>query len=260
MLYISADDVIPSITYGLNTSVTFSNVTLKHATRYYFTVTAVNEVGLYTTLASDGFIVDINKPSTGVVYNSANHKDARFQSVTSEFTASWHGFQDHCSGVQNYFIALVDEEDPNVLRFTIVALQTTFTFTKLSLAVGHTYRAAVKAVDAAGHESDVVFSAPLTVDASPPFGYQCARYTQITKKVTRATINQHSVASYLLDGQENVMYAINGIIMNTKIHSIVLQIDNLNIPIQERVLHNGSYDYSYTFVSTATKQQNDYLQ
>jgi len=236
---------------GLNEAVTFSNVTLTHATRYYFTVTAVNEVGLYTTIASDGFIVDINKPTIGVVFNSANHKDARFQSSSSEFTASWHGFQDHCSGVQNYFIALVEDEDTNATRFTNVALQTTFTLTKLSLIDGHTYRAAVKAVDAAGHESDVVVSAPVTVDTSPPSGYVCVRYLQTTPDITSASNN-----TFLLNLQENILYALEGIITNTSSINIILNIENLNIPIPERVLHNGSYYFSYTFAATETKRQN----
>jgi len=250
-----ADDVVSTINIGLNTSVTLTNVTLSHATRYYFTVAAVNEVGLFTTLASDGFIIDINKPSTGVVFNSAKHKDNIFQSSTSEFTASWHGFQDHCSGVQNYFIALVDEEVPNTIRFTKLALQTTFTFTKLSLFDGHTYRAAVKAIDAAGHESDVVFSAPKTVDVSPPSGYQCLNYTQVAANLTSVTNDQHVLNSFSLDVQKNVLYTIEGIITNTTSISIVLQIDNLNIPIPERVLHNGSYYFVYTFVSTESKRQ-----
>jgi len=216
----------------------------------------VNEVGLYTTLVSDGFVIDINKPSTGVVFNSAKHKDAIFQSSTSEFTASWHGFQDHCSGVQNYFLALVDEDDANAFRFTSVALQTTFTFTKLSLVDGHKYRVAVKAVDAAGHESDVVFSAPVTVDATPPSGYQCVRFTHMTVNVTSATSDQQILNSYSLYMQKNVLYAIEIIIINTTSINIVLKIDNLNIPIPERVLHNGSYYFSYTFVSTETKRQN----
>ena len=248
-----ADDVLSTLNTGLHTSVSFTNVTLKHATRYYFTVTAVNEVGLYTTLASDGFIVDVNRPSTGVVFNSANHKDVSFQSSTSEFTASWHGFQDHCSGVQNYCVALVDEEAPNNLQFTNVALQTTFTFTNLLLVDGHKYRAAVKVVDAAGHESDVVFSSPVTVDGSPPSGYQCVRYTRVSANVTS---DQYFLNLYTLNVQKSVLYAIEGIITNTTSISIVLQIDNLNIPIPERVLHNGSYYFSYTFVSTETKQQN----
>ena len=216
----------------------------------------MNEVGLFTTLASDGFIVDINKPSTGVVFNSAKYKDARFQSSTTEFTASWHGFQDHCSGVRNYFVALVDGEDHDILRFTSAALQTTFTFTTLSLFDGHTYRAAVKAMDAAGHESDVVYSAPVTVDASPPSGYQCVRYSQMTADVTSATTNQHILNAYSFDVQKNVLYVIEGIITNlTSIH-LDLIIDNLNIPIPERVLHNGSYAFAYTFVSTENKRQN----
>ena len=219
-------------------------------------MTAVNKVGLFTTLSSDGFIVDIKKPSTGVVYNSGNHKDNNCQSSSSEFTASWHGFQDHCSGVQNYFIALVDDEDTTATRFTTVALQTTFTFTKLSLTDGHTYRAAVKAVDAAGHESDVVMSAPVTVDTSPPSGYQCVRYSQITPDLTSASNAQYIWNSFSLDVQENALYAVEGIITDMSSINIFLNIDNLNIPIPERVLHNGSYHFSYTFASTETKRQN----
>jgi len=216
----------------------------------------VNEVGLYTTLASDGFIVDINKPSTGVVFNSANHKDTMFQYSTSEFTASWHGFQDHCSGVRNYFLALVDEDDTNNLRFTSVGLQTTFKFIKLSLVDGHTYRAAVKAVDAAGHESDVVFSAPVAVDASAPSGYQCLHFSQMTANITSVSNDQYILNSFLLHVRENVMYAVEGTIANASGITIVLNIDNLIIPILERILHNGSYYFSYTFSSTETKRLN----
>ena len=213
----SADDVIPTMNLGLNTSILFQNVSLEHATRYFFTVTAVNEVGLYTTISSDGFIVDINKPSTGVVFNSAYYNDINFQPANSVFTASWHGFQDHCSGIKNYYIAIVDESQSNTLEFIPVGLQTTFTFAKMSLIDGRSYRAAVKAIDAAGHESDVVFSARVTIDSSPPSSYQCLRSTQI--KIHALTDNRRHLTfdTFLINTQKNTLYKIEGVIAKSNV-------------------------------------------
>ena len=240
----------------MNTSVEYQNINLTHATRYYFTVTAVNAVGLYTTISSDGFIVDTTKPSTGVVYNSAAYRDVAFQSSSSELKSSWHGFQDHCSGIQTYFVALVDNITISPLNFTSAGFHTTYTFKELSLGHGISYYAAVKAVDAAGHESDVAFSAPVTIDTSPPSGYQCDIYTNIYPNVSSSYKTHSIIETYSMYMIENNMYKIGGTISNATYVNLVLQIDHLGIPITLKRQHNGSYAFTYTFVSKYTGKRN----
>ena len=255
VIHFAADDIISTTYVGLNVSITFEDVTLQHATKYYFTVTSVNEVGLFSTLASDGFIVDINKPSTGVVFNSAFHRDVRFQSSTTEFTASWHGFQDHCSGVQTYFIALIDGSDANSLSFNNIAFLTTYTF-NVSLVEGRSYSAAVKAVDAAGHESDVVFSAPVVIDSSAPYGYQCIKFVAFESIFDTTTDEDTITSSFTTNMQEDTIYKIEGTINNATHVKVVFQLDLLHTPIPVRVLHNGSFEFSYTFVVAYTQRHN----
>jgi len=245
VIHFAADDIISTTNVGLNVSITFEDVTLQHATKYYFTVTSVNEVGLFSTLASDGFIVDINKPTTSVVFNSAFHRDVRFQSSTTEFTASWHGFQDHCSGVQTYLIALVDDFDANNLIFNNAAFLTSFTFSNVTL---------VK--DAAGHESDVVFSAPVVIDSSAPHGYQCVRFVAFECIVDTTTDEDTVTDSFTINIQKDTIYRIEGSVDNATHVNIVFQLDHLHTPIPVRVLHNGSFDFSYTFVAAYTQRQN----
>ena len=242
---------------GLNTSVEYRNLNLKHAVRYFFTVTAVNSVGLFTTISSDGFVVDINKPSNGVVFNTAKHKDTGFQSLTSEFGVSWHGFEDHCSGIQNYVIALVkDFQSTSPLQFIPVGLQTTFIFRKPHLDHGYSYRAAVKAIDAAGHESDVVMSAPVTVDVSPPSGYQCGNLSNIEIVVDSKTDTQSVIDTFVIQLQENEIYSIHGTISNITSVNLVLQIDTLGTPIPLKGHFDSSFSFTHKFVPINTADHN----
>jgi hypothetical protein len=81
---------------------------LEHGTRYYVTVRAWNEAGLQTTVVSDGFMIDVTPPVSGVVFNTGLHSNAHAQSSTTAISASWHGFEDSESGVRSYHVTVYD--------------------------------------------------------------------------------------------------------------------------------------------------------
>ncbi|XP_052788827.1 uncharacterized protein LOC128223594 [Mya arenaria] len=174
----NVDDVFASENIGLNTNISIGNLTLEHAVKYYFTVTAVNTAGLHTSLSSDGFIVDTTSPSDGVVFNTITHKNVAYQSSVTSLGLSWHGFQDHCSGIKSYYVALVEDQKPpdSNTNFTHIGLKTSVMFDDLDLIPGSVYYGVVKAIDAAGHESDLIVSPGVIIDSTPPKGYDCDQF------------------------------------------------------------------------------------
>ncbi|KAK7493739.1 hypothetical protein BaRGS_00015068, partial [Batillaria attramentaria] len=171
-----AQDYVPQTRVGLNTNVNFSTTGMEQGIRYYVTVRAVNGAGLMTTAVSDGVTVDVTPPVAGVVFNTHGHTNRHAQSSTTTMHASWHGFDDRHSGVTSYQVALYDEQDATspVEPFRDVDVETE-------------YKVAVKARDVAGLESEVVESASILVDVTPPGGITCSRYELQAQKSLNLT-------------------------------------------------------------------------
>ncbi|XP_052789886.1 uncharacterized protein LOC128224179 [Mya arenaria] len=254
----NVDDVFKSENMGLKTNISIGNLTLEHAVRYYFTVTAVNTAGLHTSVSSDGFIIDTTPPSDGVVYNTNAYKNVAYQSSVTSLGISWHGFQDHCSGIKSYYVAVGEKHEPpySSTNFTQVYLKTSVTFKDLNLLPGSVYYGVVKAIDAAGHESDVIVSPGVIIDSSPPKGYNCDQFedTGVTELLDDSKNNWTKTVVAKLDKDE--VYKIEGSIKNTFVDSVILQINRFMTRIQTALNHKQIADFSYTFVSIEKGAQN----
>ncbi|XP_060567738.1 uncharacterized protein LOC132726438 [Ruditapes philippinarum] len=175
--YPSGDDTIQRQDVGLNSSFTFSNLSVTHGTKYFFTITSYNNVDLHSLAVSDGFIVDIDDPISGVVYNTPSHRNAPYQSSTSTIGLSWHGFQDKVSGLRNYYVAVSDTPTIKAdINFTNTGLSTRHVFRNLELKHGHKYYGFVKSLDNVGHQSIVAVSNGIKIDNTPPTAYICQTY------------------------------------------------------------------------------------
>ncbi|WAR31804.1 hypothetical protein MAR_034346 [Mya arenaria] len=253
----NVDDVFASQNMGLNTNISIGNLTLEHAVRYFFTVTAVNTAGLHTSVLSDGFIVDTTPPSEGVVFNTIIHKNVAYQSSVTSLGISWHGFQDHCSGIKSYFVAVVEKQPPDSdTNFTQVGLRTTFTFKDVDLIPGSVYYGVVKAIDAAGHESDLIVSPGVIIDPSPPKGYDCNIFENTGVIVLLDNSQDNWTKTIVAQLEKDAVYRIEGSIENTDVESVTLHINRLMTRIQTSLNHKQKTEFSYTFVSIESGAQN----
>ena len=220
-------------------------------------MTAYNNVGLHTTLTSDGFIVDNDYPVTGVVFNTNRHTDKSYQHSNTTFSLSWHGFVDHHTGIKSYHVA-IGEDGTNVLdlNFTDVGLFSQYTFTGLTLGHGKPYCGFVKAYDASGHMSNVSVSQGVIVDTTPPRGFACSVF-QVVSNDTTILSGHRKFVSFLHAMKRNVYYRVSGRLYSSSIDTrAVLTIDRFRIPLPLTINHDKSRDFLYNFLSPISGEQN----
>ena len=247
-----ADDVKDQINVGLSTRFSATNLTLIAAQHYYFTVIAYNDVGLRTVLSSDGFIVDLDGPNTGMVYNTDRNRNYALQSATSTFDLTWHGFIDLESGVKGYYVALFEdtEVDTVVQEFTYVSIQTSVKLTNLSLMHGKRYFGAVKAINTGDIFSDIVISESKLIDATPPLAYTCAVLSPIYESVTQ--ISKSTSLMFSANFEDEILYVFSGRLdrsdVNPQLQLQLGQTIGTLLPIEES--HDGGLRFSYSFQSS----------
>jgi hypothetical protein len=146
---------------------------LQPGLRYFFTIGAINNVGLYTGFSSDGFVVDDYIPSSGVVFNSPFQENKQFFSDKSITGVSWLGFTDSESFIRNYEFAtqIYDNGSFHTSESSSVKFLTSVEL--LDFKDNTSYRYAVQANDAAGHKSNITFSTPFTIDNTEPYIFHC---------------------------------------------------------------------------------------
>ena len=250
MYSFSASDVFNQTNTGLLTEYRITGLNLSNGRRYFFKVTAFNSVGLHTSLYSDGFIVDTDNPKSGVVYNTYRHRNVGFQSSLTTFSLSWHGFQDHSSGIKMYFAGLIDGFNNDTIKtFASCGLQTSVRFTGLKLHDGQQVLGVVKAVDVANHESQIVYSKQKMVDSTPPLAYICRDKTVVYGE---PPIKQGPTSvSLSMDMLTNMVYTISGkLYTNETYHTIRIRVgENRGQVVPLHTVHGGAFKFKYTFHS-----------
>jgi len=240
-----ADDVSRRTNVDLDTKLTLTNLTLSHGTKYYFSVTAYNSLGLHTCLSSDGFVVDMDNPISGVVFNTDRHVNSAYQSSNNSFSLSWHGFIDHQSGIRNMYAGLSEESKLNQskLAFRNVGLHTSFTFDNVHLKHRKKYVGVVKAVDAAGHESKITISPATTVDITPPEGYECLAFTELSSYSTVCSTNGSYDMSTHVRLDSCTIYRLTGYM--TGVGKAVVELENMRVNMPVTMTHDGSSHFEY---------------
>ena len=255
---ITADDTLKTTPVSLNTTYTVCKVNLQHGTKYFFTVTAYNNLGLHTTTVSDGFIIDIDNPTSGIVFNTKYHRNKLFQSSNESISISWHGFVDHCSSIHSFFVALIEDSktDLSNVTFVNVGLQTSHTFQNVSLTQGTSYVGLVQAVDSAGHFSKTVRSEGKTIDTNPPQGYTCDRFNLVGKTKSFNLQEANKNLTFLLNLKKDSLYVIRSRVRTNDSRvkvNFVFDRHRLSLPITFN--HDGSREMEHSFFSPQSGQK-----
>ncbi|KAK3612504.1 hypothetical protein CHS0354_024474, partial [Potamilus streckersoni] len=142
------------------------------STRYYANIQAYGKSGLHTTVSSDGFMIDVDPPEPGVVYDGQGWRDMEFQNSSEDVSASWHSFSDIHSGISHYMWCSTTETESSTCSIRSWLDVSLFTYRSHtpnpSLENGIRIIHKVYAVDAVGHMSVVVESDGVTVDSTAP--------------------------------------------------------------------------------------------
>ena len=251
VLIISADNVIANRNVELNTTFAASGLSLSPGHHYYFTVTAYNDAGLHTTVSSDGFVVDLDRPVAGIVYNTGRYHNYAVQKYTNSFELSWRGFLDHDSGIKAYYVAVIEDSDIQtvVQAFTNVKKRTSVTLTNLSLKHGKKYYGAVKAIDAARHESDIVSSKSKLIDTTAPSAYICN--SNIVLHEIQPELPQSETLQFPVSFEKGGLYSVTGRL------EIDDQYPRIKLMVEQRIRthlpfgrsHDGDLQFHFTFYS-----------
>ncbi|XP_061166364.1 uncharacterized protein LOC133175283 [Saccostrea echinata] len=241
------DDVLQSINLG-NQTEHCPSLLLEPGVRYFFTVRAVNNIGLYTTLSSDGFLVDDSFPTSGVVFNSPSQKNKPFFSSKTPSGASWIGFTDTESFIRNYSFGTQIYEKGSFHLLELTSTNFSTSSTSNNLKDGSTYRYSVQASDAAGHGSALAFSPPFTVDNTEPSSFYCKEKTLILRKLLRS-----EKTSFNISVKQGFFYTFNiydaGASWDT---DIVLKFEDEIMRLPVKMNANGSANIHHGILASTT--------
>ena len=148
---------------------TEGNLSLVPGARYISQVTCTNGDGFSSTSSSDGVIVDLTPPNSGLVHDGSSlHFDIQFQFSTTTVAAIWEPFRDHESGIVSYRWGLGTTPDSvDVIDFKDVGMITSAMAENLTLTHGERYYITVEATNGAGMTSHG-WSDGFIVDTSTP--------------------------------------------------------------------------------------------
>lgn len=154
---------------GLTTSVTRAGLSLTDGITYYFSVKAVNGVGVYSGVkSSNGQTVNTNSPTDIPYVNDGTGADIQYVSSLQHLSANW-GTSSHVSGITAYEYAIgTTRGGVDARNWTSVGLNTSVTTTGLTFTEGLTYYFAVRALDGLGFYSASSVSDGQKVDTTSP--------------------------------------------------------------------------------------------
>ena len=196
---------------GNVTTVTKTGLSLTNGQTYYFSVRAVNGVGLTGNATnSNGQKVDSTAPSAPAAVRDGTGADISTTGSTTQLSANWDASADSESGVSGYQYAIgTAAGGTQTVNWTSLGNVTTVTKTGLSLTVGQTYYFSVKAVNGAGLTGTATNSNGQTVvDSSPPSAPATVRdgtgtdisttssTTQLSANWDAATDNESGISGY----------------------------------------------------------------
>ena len=176
--YPGADDVmrlqlipLSKPEYSLRANWTAPNLlSLENNRRYFITIWAINNAGLFSIKSSPTLLSDQEPPKGGIVLDGWGSADAQYQSFSTLFSAHWYGFTD-LSGVETVLLGLSSKPDSiscDVKKEEIVPSNSNYhVLFGLNLTSGGRYHACLKMTDRAGNQA-FFHSNGVIVDSTPP--------------------------------------------------------------------------------------------
>jgi len=154
---------------GTDTSMTQTDLSLTNEVTYYISVRATDMAGNVSAISSsDGITVDTEQPLTGIVLDGLD-EDVDWTNSSTTLSANCTGFGDALSGISSYEYAIgTDPSETDLVDWTQIELDTSFTRDDLLLSNGITYFVSIRATDVVGNVSDEVSSDGITVDTASP--------------------------------------------------------------------------------------------
>ena len=176
--YAGADDVTKFQTISLRSPVSSLRanwtapkaLSLENNRRYFITIWAVNNAGLFAIKSSPPLLSDSKAPKDGIVLDGWGLTDAQYQSYSTLYRAHWYGFTDF-SGIETVYLGLSSKSKSTVCDVKkediVPAITNYHVLFGLNLTSGQKYYACLKLVDRAGN-SAFFQSNGVLVDSSPP--------------------------------------------------------------------------------------------
>ena len=176
--YAGADDVMKFQTISLSLPVSSlranwtasKSLPLENSRRYFITIWAINNAGLFAIKSSPPLLSDSEAPKDGIVLDGWGLTNAQYQSYSTLYRAHWYGFTDF-SGIETVYLGLSSKPKSTVCdikKEDIVPANTDYhVLFGLNLTSGQKYYACLKLVDRAGN-SAFFQSNGVLVDSSPP--------------------------------------------------------------------------------------------
>ena len=163
---------------SLRTNVTLDGLSLVDGNTYYITVRAIDRVGNYKDIKSDGVYIDATHPVyTGKVIVEGetaqeNNELVVYVQHKEPITASWPQFVDAHSGMKKYQWSIVkNQEQPTKWQdMPGTSLATRATFRTLSLVNNTEYRLIIRGINNAGLHTDITSPVIIPVSANTGLG------------------------------------------------------------------------------------------
>ena len=180
-----SDCVTEFVRIGLKNKVMLNDIGIHHGRGYQFIIRAINYAGLETDSVSSSFTLDETCPEIGKVFNGQDtFEDKYYQSLQTELSASWRGFQDKESGISLFKICIGSIPGLcDITKFQNVGLLNSTIVRNLNLTHNATYYTTVQATNGAGQTS-FSSSSGITVDLTPPIGGKLRDHKDMDVNVT----------------------------------------------------------------------------
>lgn len=202
----------PFTDVGTMTSATVNGLHLWSGVRYYTAVRAFGLSGLSRVVVSDGVIVDLTLPLTGIVLDGDQQTDEDAIADNTTASSHWYGFHDQQSDIFSYLWALgTSPGRDNIEAFRKVGIAHRYTARSLSLQHSVKYYASVTAVNGAGLRSTIVSSDGFVVDQTRPESNICSKSEELLRNPSFGEDSSASTCPVVLP---NLSVASHGWTMN----------------------------------------------
>ena len=161
--------ITPYVDIGQKTSIANGALDLKPGVCYVLVVRAYNQVGLFTEVVSNPFILDNRAPLPGSVFDGdQTGRDISIQSSTSTVSANWQPFSDSYGRILGYELCVGSEpEICDISGFIPVGMKLAGTITGLHLNHTGQYFVTVQANNGVGYLATST-SDGVQIDSTPP--------------------------------------------------------------------------------------------